>query len=138
MKIDAEKDVDTSQLAGKRIAVLGYGSQGRAHALNLKDSGHDVVVGVRRGGATWDQARTDGCEVMAPQDAAQHAELVAVLVPDMAQPALYRDIEPKIARGSTLLFAHGFNVHYREIEPRDDLDVVLIAPKGPGGLVRRR
>jgi ketol-acid reductoisomerase len=138
MKIYAEKDVDTRQLAGKRIAVLGYGSQGRAHALNLKDSGHDVVVGLRRGGSTWEQARADGCEVVAPADAAAGAELTAVLVPDMAQPALYRDIEGKLAKGATLLFAHGFNVHYGEIKPRADLDVVLIAPKGPGGLVRRQ
>jgi ketol-acid reductoisomerase len=138
MKIYAEKDVDTRQLAGKRIAVLGYGSQGRAHALNLRDSGHDVVVGLRRGGATWEQARGDGCEVMAPADAVAHAELVAVLVPDMAQPALYREIEATLPRDATLLFAHGFNVHYGEIRPREDLDVVLIAPKGPGGLVRRQ
>jgi ketol-acid reductoisomerase len=138
MKIYAEKDVDTRQLAGKRLAVLGYGSQGRAHALNLRDSGHDVVVGLRRGGATWEQARGDGCEVMAPVDAVAQAELVAVLVPDMAQPALYRDIEARLPRDATLLFAHGFNVHYGEIRPRQDLDVVLIAPKGPGGLVRRQ
>ena len=138
MKIYAEKDVDTRKLAGKRVAVLGYGSQGRAHALNLKDSGHDVVVGLRRGGPTWDQARADGCEVVSPLDAVANAELVAVLVPDMAQPALYRDMESKLGKGSTLLFAHGFNVHYGEIKPRADLDVVLIAPKGPGGLVRRQ
>ncbi len=138
MKIYAEKDVDTRQLAGKRIAVLGYGSQGRAHALNLKDSGHDMVVGLRRGGTTWEQARNDGCEVMAPVDAVANAELVAVLVPDMAQPGLYREIEGKLPNGCTLLFAHGFNVHYGEIKPRSDLDVVLIAPKGPGGLVRRQ
>ncbi len=138
MKIYAEKDVDTSRLAGKRIAVLGYGSQGRAHALNLRDSGHNVVVGLRRDGATWKQASADGCEVAAPADAVAGADLTAFLVPDMAQPALYREIEGKLATGSTLLFAHGFNVHYREITPRDDLDVILIAPKGPGGLVRRQ
>jgi len=138
MKIYSEKDVDRGQLAGKRIAVLGYGSQGRAHALNLKDSGHDVVVGLRRGGASWKQAQADGCEVLAPADAIAQAELVAVLVPDVAQPALYREIEAALPRGCTLLFAHGFNVHYGEIKPRADLDVVLIAPKGPGGLVRRQ
>lgn len=138
MKIFSEKDVDTARLAGKRIAILGYGSQGRAHALNLRDSGHDVVVGLRRDGATWKQARNDGCEVTTPGDAVAGAELTAVLVPDMAQPAVYRDIEGGLPKGSTLLFAHGFNVHYGEIKPRPDLDVVLIAPKGPGGLVRRQ
>lgn len=138
MKIYTEKDVDTACLAGKRIAVLGYGSQGRAHALNLRDSGHDVVVGLRRDGASWQQAQADGCEVAPPRDAADGAELVAVLVPDMAQPALYRDIESSLPKQATLLFAHGFNVHYGEISPRADLDVVLIAPKGPGGLVRRQ
>jgi ketol-acid reductoisomerase len=138
MKIYAEKDVDTKLLAGKRIAVLGYGSQGRAHALNMRDSGLDVVVGLRRGGKTWEQARADGCEVVAPDDAVTGAALTAILVPDMAQPALYRQIEKRLSQGSTLLFAHGFNVHYGEIRPRADLDVVLIAPKGPGGLVRRQ
>jgi ketol-acid reductoisomerase len=138
MKIYAEKDVDTGRLAGKRVAVLGYGSQGRAHALNLRDSGHDVVVGLRRGGATWNQARGDGCEVLAPADAVAGAGLVAMLVPDMAQPALYREVGEKLSKNSTLLFAHGFNVHYGEIKPRADLDVVLIAPKGPGSLVRRQ
>jgi ketol-acid reductoisomerase len=138
MKIYAEKDVDTRKLAGKRVAVLGYGSQGRAHALNLKDSGQDIVVGLRRGGPTWEQARDDGCEVLAPADAVSGAELVAILVPDLAQPALYRDIESRIPKAATLLFAHGFNVHYDEIKPRADLDVVLIAPKGPGSLVRRQ
>ncbi len=138
MKIYGEKDVDVQQLAGKRIAVLGYGSQGRAHALNLKDSGHDVVVGLRRGGLTWDQAVKDGCKVVSPAEAVTGADLVAILVPDMAQPALYREIEGKLAKGATLLFAHGFNIHYGEIKPRADLDVVLIAPKGPGGLVRRQ
>jgi ketol-acid reductoisomerase len=138
MKIYAEKDVDTRRLTGKRIAVLGYGSQGRAHALNLRDSGHDVVVGLRRGGSTWDQARADGCEVLSPADAVANAVLAAVLVPDMAQPALYRDLEGRLPRSSTLLFAHGFNVHFGEIKPRADLDVVLIAPKGPGSLVRRQ
>jgi ketol-acid reductoisomerase len=138
MKIFSEKDVETRHLAGKRIAVLGYGSQGRAHALNLRDSGHDVVVGLRRDGPTWSQARADGCEVASPKDAVTGAALTAVLVPDMAQPAVYRDIENSLPKGSTLLFAHGFNVHYGEIKPRADLDVVLIAPKGPGGLVRRQ
>ncbi len=120
------------------IAIVGYGSQGRAHALNLRDSGFDVVVGLRPGGPTELKARADGFDVKTPSDAVAGAELVAVLTPDMVQPQLYRDvIEPNIGRGACLLFAHGFNVHYGQIAPRADLDVVLVAPKGPGALVRR-
>jgi ketol-acid reductoisomerase len=138
MRIYSEQDVNTRQLAGKKIAVLGYGSQGRAHALNLRDSGHKVVVGLRPNGASWRKAQEDGLEVAAPADAVAGADLVAFLLPDLAQPALYKEIEPKLRQGATLLFAHGFNIHYGEIKPRADLDVVLIAPKGPGGLVRRQ
>jgi ketol-acid reductoisomerase len=138
MRIYSEQDVNTRQLAGKKIAVLGYGSQGRAHALNLRDSGHKVVVGLRPNGASWRKAQEDGLEVAAPADAVEGADLVAFLLPDLAQPALYKEIEPKLRQGATLLFAHGFNIHYGEIKPRADLDVVLIAPKGPGGLVRRQ
>ena len=138
MQIYSQKDVDESQLAGKRIAVLGYGSQGRAHTLNLRDSGFDIVVGLRPGGKTWQQAEGDGIEVMAPADAVANADLIAFLLPDTAQPALYKEIESQIPAGATLLFAHGFNIHYGEIKPRADLDVILIAPKGPGDLVRRQ
>ena len=138
MKIFSEQDVDVSQLAGKRIAVLGFGSQGRAHALNLRDSGFDVVMGLRPDGKTWSQAESEGLEVKAPADAVVDADLIAFLLPDTAQPALYKSVEDQIPQNATLLFAHGFNIHYEEIKPRDDLDVVLIAPKGPGGLVRRQ
>ena len=138
MRIYAESDVDPQALAGTRIAVLGYGSQGRAHALNLRDSGHDVVVGLRKGGSSWTQAAEDGLPVMEPAEAVKGAGLVAFLTPDTSQAALYGDILDGIQQGATLLFAHGFNIHYGEIEPREDLDVVLIAPKGPGGLVRRQ
>ncbi len=138
MRIYSEKEASSDKLAGQRIAVLGYGSQGRAHALNLRDSGLEVVVGLRRNGASWRKAGADGLEVAEPAAAVEGAKLVAFLVPDMAQPGLYRDLEGVIPKGATLLFAHGFNVHYGEIEPRADLDVVLIAPKGPGGLVRRQ
>ncbi len=138
MPIYTESDVDLSQLEGKRLAILGYGSQGRAHALNLHDSGADVVVGLRAGGASWEKAQADGLEVMTPAEAVADAELVAFLIPDIAQSALYEQIESSLKNGATLLFAHGFNVHFGTITPRDDLDVVLIAPKGPGGLVRRQ
>lgn len=121
-----------------RIAIIGYGSQGRAHALNLRDSGFDVAVGLRPGGPTSLKAIADGFAVKTPAEAVAGAELVAVLVPDMVQPQLYAEVlEPSLAPGACLLFAHGFNVHYGQIAPRDDLDVVLVAPKGPGALVRR-
>ncbi|THD00533.1 ketol-acid reductoisomerase, partial [Panacagrimonas perspica] len=124
-------------LASSRIAVLGYGSQGRAHALNLRDSGLDVVVGLRPNGPTWPKAKADGFKVAEPAEAVKGADLVAVLTPDMVQPALYREaIEPNLKPGAALLFAHGFNVHFKQIEPRADVDVILVAPKGPGALVR--
>ncbi|HJR73861.1 MAG TPA: ketol-acid reductoisomerase [Luteimonas sp.] len=121
-----------------KIAILGYGSQGRAHALNLRDSGFDVTIGLRPGGPTEIKAKADGFTPKTPAEAVRGAELVAVLTPDMVQPQLYGEtIEPNIAPGACLLFAHGFNVHYGQISPREDLDVVLVAPKGPGALVRR-
>jgi ketol-acid reductoisomerase len=138
MHLFDEKDVDATALRGERLAVLGYGSQGRAHALNLRDSGYEVVMGLRPDGRTARIAAQDGFEVQSPAQAVEGAGLVAFLVPDMAQGRLYRDIEANLGNGATLLFAHGFNVHYRQIEPRNDLDVVLIAPKGPGDLVRRQ
>ena len=137
MQIYSESDVNVDKLAGKRIAVLGYGSQGRAHALNLKDSGFEVVVGLRPDGASWAKAQAAGLEVQRPEDAVAEVALVAFLVPDTAQPALHEQVEARIPQSATLLFAHGFNIHYDQIRPREDLDVVLIAPKGPGDLVRR-
>ncbi len=124
--------------AKPKITIVGYGSQGRAHALNLRDSGFDVTIGLRPGGPTELKAKADGFTVKAPAEAVKDAELVAILTPDMVQPQLYGEtIEPNIAQGACLLFAHGFNVHYGQIAPREDLDVILVAPKGPGALVRR-
>ena len=138
MQLYSRKDVDRKALKGARLAVLGYGSQGRAHALNLKDSGFDVVVGVRKGGKSWKSAKRDGLAVAEPLAAVAGADLVAMLVPDLAQGQLYTDVKSALKPGAALLFAHGFNIHFKQIKPRKDLDVVLIAPKGPGGLVRRQ
>jgi len=138
MQMYSETDVDSSCLEGKRIAILGYGSQGRAHALNLKDSGHDVVMGLRPGGGSWAKAEADGLTVQEPAAAAKGAAIVAFLTPDLTQADLYASILDNLDQGAAILFAHGFNIHYKQIEPRADLDVILIAPKGPGGLVRRQ
>jgi ketol-acid reductoisomerase len=138
MHLYSQKDVDKKALKGARIAVLGLGSQGRAHALNLKDSGFDVVVGVRKGGDGWKKAKRDGLATAEPAEAVKNADLIAMLVPDLAQKGLYEAVQKNLKKGATLLFAHGFNIHFKQIKPRKDLDVVLIAPKGPGDLVRRQ
>ena len=138
MQMYSEKDVDSSILMGKKIAILGYGSQGRAHALNLKDSGHNVVVGLRKNGPSWTKAIADGLDVEEPKVAVIDAAITAFLTPDLTQEQLYADIEDSLNQKSAILFAHGFNIHYKQIKPREDLDVFLIAPKGPGGLVRRQ
>ena len=136
--IFTDKDADQTVLKGGSVAIVGYGSQGRAHALNLRDSGFDVVVGARAGGAAERRARADGFRVAAPADAAKEAVLVALLTPDMTHREVYaRQIAPNMAAGGALLVAHGFSVHYGEIVPRRDVDVILVAPKGPGALVRR-
>src|ERR1700727_1219788 len=137
MRLYSQKDIDKKALRGARIAVLGYGSQGRAHALNLRDSSYDVVVGVRKG-KSWARAKKDGLQVAEPAAAVKGAQLVAMLVPDLTQKPLYAELHSGLEKGATLLFAHGFNIHFKQIKPRKDLDVVLIAPKGPGDLVRRQ
>ena len=138
MKMYSEADVDTSSLVDQQVTILGYGSQGRAHALNLKDSGFNVVVGLRSGGASWGKAEADGLVVKEPTEAVKGAAIIAFLTPDMVQKQLYASVIDHVAEGAALLFAHGFAVHFNQIDPRADLDVVLIAPKGPGGLVRRQ
>jgi ketol-acid reductoisomerase len=138
MKVYGNDDVRSEALEGKRIAVLGYGSQGRAHAQNLRDSGYDVVAGVRKGGKGYANARADKIDTAEPADAVEGADLIAFLTPDMAQESIYNDtIAPKAKKGASLLFAHGFSIHYGRVKPRADMDVVLVAPKGPGDLVRR-
>ena len=138
MQIFSERDVNEAQLESKKITILGFGSQGRAHAMNLQDSGLNIVVGLRRNGSSWDKAIDDGLNVLEPDESVIDSDLISFLVPDMAQPELYAALESKIKNSATLLFAHGFNIHYQQIQPRDDLDVILIAPKSPGDLVRRQ
>jgi ketol-acid reductoisomerase len=131
-------DANLAALNGKRVIVLGYGSQGRAHAMNLRDSGLDVGLGLRRGGSTWDQAVQDGWKPEEFGPAVKTADVVCMLVPDMSQPALYREVvAPNLKDGSMLFFAHGFNIHYGQIRPSPKVDVTMVAPKGPGSLVRR-
>jgi ketol-acid reductoisomerase len=124
-------------LKGQTIAMIGYGSQGRSHARNLQDSGFDVIVGVRENGPSWKKAKADGLKVATPADAAKQASLVAIMTPDMAQKEVYeKDIAPNLSEGKTLLFAHGLSIIYGRIAPPKNVDVILVAPKGPGALVR--
>ncbi|WP_123102260.1 ketol-acid reductoisomerase [Acidithiobacillus sulfuriphilus] len=137
MKVFYDNDADLSLLQSKRVAIIGYGSQGHAHALNLKESGVDVVVGLRQGSESWEKAVASGLQVKETAGAVAGADLVMILTPDEGQAALYReDIAPRIKEGAALIFAHGFNVHFGQIHPRPDLDCFLVAPKGPGHLVR--
>jgi ketol-acid reductoisomerase len=138
MQIYTNDDIRPGVIAGQKIAIIGYGSQGRAHAQNLKDSGHDVIVGVREGGKGWKNAQADGLATAEPSEAVKDADIIAILTPDMAQAEVYRtQIEPYAKQGSALLFAHGFSIIYGRVTPREDMDVILVAPKGPGDLVRR-
>ena len=137
MKVYYDQDADLSIIKGKKVTIVGYGSQGHAHANNLKDSGCKVTIGLRKGGASWDKAEKAGMKVEEVGKAVKGADVVMLLVPDEQQPSVYRnEIEPNIKKGATLAFAHGFNVHYGQITPRADLDVVMVAPKGPGHTVR--
>ncbi|HET7817222.1 MAG TPA: ketol-acid reductoisomerase [Sphingomicrobium sp.] len=137
-RIYTDDDAQPEALKGKTIAVVGYGSQGRAHAHNLRDSGLSVMVGARPGGGAEQKARADGFRVASPAEAAREAQLVCLLTPDMTHRDVHaRDIEPNLSAGDALLVAHGFTVLYGEVKPRPDVDVILVAPKGPGDLVRR-
>lgn len=131
-------DANLELLNGKTVAVIGYGSQGHAHALNLKDSGVDVVVGLRKESSSWDEAKNEGLEVLETADAAARGDIVMVLIPDQHQGRVFKEsIEPNLEAGNALMFAHGFNVHFDEIVPPKNVDVFMVAPKGPGHLVRR-
>jgi len=137
MKVFYDSDANLSLLDNKRVAIIGYGSQGHAHANNLQDSGVDVVVGLRQGSSSRDKAEKAGLQAAEVGAAVASADIVMMLVPDELQAALYRDeIEPNLKQGGALAFAHGFNIHFKFIKPREDLDVFMIAPKGPGHLVR--
>jgi ketol-acid reductoisomerase len=136
-KMYYEKDCDAGALAGKTIAIIGYGSQGHAHALNLKDSGHKVIIGLYEGSKSWSKAEAQGFKVMVAKEAAAAADLTMILINDEKQAKLYAEsIAPAMKKGKTLAFAHGFNIHFGQIVPPADVDVVMIAPKGPGHTVR--
>ncbi|MFW5487064.1 MAG: ketol-acid reductoisomerase [Desulfovibrio sp.] len=138
MKVYYENDADLTLLKDKTVAIIGYGSQGHAHAQNLRDSGVNVVVGQRPGGPNYDLAKADGFEPLSASDAAAKADMIMILTPDQYQKALYdQDIKPNLKPGNILAFAHGFNIHFGQIVAPADVDVVMIAPKGPGHLVRR-
>lgn len=137
MKVYYEKDGDLSLIQKKQVAIIGYGSQGHAHANNLKDSGVRVTVGLREGSTSWQKAVNAGLEVQSVEAAVKSADVVMLLAPDEHQLAIYKNqIEPNMKQGAALAFAHGFNIHFQQIEPRKDMDVIMIAPKGPGHLVR--
>jgi len=137
MKVYYDKDADLSLIKGKKVAIVGYGSQGHAHALNLNESGIKVTVGLRKDGASWGKAKKAGLSVKAVSEAIKGADFVMMLMPDEHIAKVYReDVAPNIKKGATLAFAHGFNIHYGQVVPREDLDVVMIAPKAPGHTVR--
>ncbi len=139
MKIYYESDADLNLLQNKKVAVLGYGSQGHAHALNLHDSGINVVVGLYPDSKSWQKAKEAGLDVKSNADAAKDADLIMMLVPDLVQPKVFaEDVLPNLKKGDILAFSHGFNIHYSQIEPPDFVDIIMIAPKGPGHLVRRQ
>jgi ketol-acid reductoisomerase len=138
MRVYYDRDADVNLIKGKRVAIVGYGSQGHAHALNLKDSGvKDVVVALRPGSASAKKAEVAGLKVLTPAEAAKTSDVVMILVPDELQADLWRDeLRDNMKKGAALAFAHGFNIHFKLIEPRPDLDVFMVAPKGPGHTVR--
>ncbi len=137
MRIYYDNDADISRIKGKRIAVIGFGSQGHAHALNLKDSGIDVVVGLRKGGQSWSKAEKAGLKVLTVSEASKQADIIMILLPDEVQADVYsKEISSHLTKGKYIAFAHGFNIHFGQIIPPSDVNVFMVAPKGPGHLVR--
>jgi ketol-acid reductoisomerase len=137
-EIHYDKDINMNILKGKKIAIIGYGSQGHAHAQNLRDSGMDVIVGELEGSKPWDMAKEKGFEVYTTDNASKMADVIMLLAPDTLQKSIYyKYIEPNLDKGNILCFAHGFNIHFNQIIPREEIDVIMIAPKGPGHIVRR-
>jgi ketol-acid reductoisomerase len=137
MKVYYDKDADLSLIKGKKVTIVGYGSQGHAHALNLQNSGVKVTVALRKGGASWNKAKNAKLQVKDIPEAVKGADIVMILLPDEHHAQIYRDhVEPNIKKGAALAFAHGFNIHYGQIQPRADLDVFMVAPKAPGHTVR--
>ena len=138
MRVYYDRDADLNLIKGKKVAIIGYGSQGRAHALNLKDSGaKDIAIGLKAGSATAKKVEADGLKVMSVAEAAAWADAIMILAPDELQRGIYaNEIEPHIKDGAALLFAHGLNVHFKLIEPKASIDVLMVAPKGPGHTVR--
>ncbi|MCI0420682.1 MAG: ketol-acid reductoisomerase, partial [Acidobacteria bacterium] len=136
-KVYHEEDADLVHLKGRKIAVIGYGSQGHAHALNLQDSGLDVVVGLYKGSKSWEKAAKAGLNVATVEQASSEAQVIMILVPDQTQRPLFEtSIRPNLTEGKTLMFSHGFNIHFNQVVPPTDVDVSMIAPKGPGHMVR--
>jgi len=137
MKVYYDKDADLSLIKGKKVTILGYGSQGHAHSLNLHDSGMKVTVGLRKGGPSWDKAKKAGLKVAEVGEAVKSADIVMMLMPDEHIAAVYKsEVEPNLKKGGALAFAHGFNIHYGQVIPRKDIDVWMVAPKAPGHTVR--
>jgi len=136
-KIYYDQDADLGLLKGKKIAIIGYGSQGHAHALNLKDSGQDVIVGLYQGSKSWAKAEKDGLKVAPVADAAKAGDVVMILLPDQTQRHVFEEsIRTGLGKGKMLMFAHGFNIHFNQVVPPPDVDVTMIAPKAPGHVMR--